>query len=108
MRKQSDLLNDVADATLQPHGVPAASGPAIDQHIAGAGEEQAIHHFERGGFAGTAAAEQDQRASFADLKVQPLEHIAVADVGKAQHQLKGVRRQESEFRIKHPKQHSDF
>src|ERR1022692_3038379 len=31
-------LNDVADAALQPHRLPAASRRAIHQHFAGAGE----------------------------------------------------------------------
>ena len=48
--------------------------PPFDQNFARAGEQQAVYHFERGGFAGAAAAQQHQRLASFNAEAQLIEN----------------------------------
>jgi hypothetical protein len=74
MRKQSDFLEDISDATPQPDGVPFARIASIDQDRASLRKEKPVNQLQQRGFARTAAA--DQRDDFAprDGERKPVEH----------------------------------
>src|SRR5205823_12325472 len=76
MWEQSDLLNDVPDAPPQCHGVDLRDVFAIQQDLAARWLDQAVDHFQGGGF--TAATRADEHADLAgpDIKREVLYRCA--------------------------------
>ena len=60
MRKEACILDHVADSTPQPDQVPGGRGNTLDRDLAGAWQEQAIHHFQGGGLARPATTQEHQ------------------------------------------------
>ncbi len=67
MRKEAGVLNDVADATAEPYGVPSGSGAAVDQNFPVRRKKHSIDEPEQGGLAAAAAAEEDEGFSLRDF-----------------------------------------
>ena len=60
MRKEAGVLNDVSEMAAQANGVPFGGGAAFNEHLPCRREKEPIDKLEKGGFATTAAAEEDQ------------------------------------------------
>src|SRR5262245_17449907 len=66
MRKETDVLDDVANGSSKPDGIPLAGVAALHADVARVGNEQAIDEFEYGGFACTARTDERERFSCGD------------------------------------------
>ena len=74
VRKQPDVLQDVADTPPQTNRLPLARVAALDQDDARIGHQQSVDELEERGLAGAAAAdERDDLARF-DGEVEVIEH----------------------------------
>ena len=60
VRKQTDLLNDVADRSSEANRIPFARVSALHAHLAGARQQQSIDQLEDGCFSSTAGADEGQ------------------------------------------------
>ena len=79
--EQADVLNDVTDGAAEADGIPGGLIAAVNENLAGGGREQEVDELERSGFAGTAAAEEDQGLAPGDGEVEFVEQEAA--VGEA-------------------------
>jgi hypothetical protein len=59
MRKEANVLDDVADHASQANNIPFASGTAFYQNFTGTRCKQAVDEFQGSGFSGATAAEKD-------------------------------------------------
>ena len=82
MRKESNVLEHIADAAAKPDAIPLAGVAAFDADTARGRQEQPIDQFENGALAG--AAPPDQRDDFAPLNLErePVEDGRCAIVGE--------------------------
>ena len=76
MRKETDVLNDVADRPTQPDRIPLARVPALHEHVARVGQEQSVDELEHGRLAGAARADQRERLPGADRQRDVVEDRA--------------------------------
>jgi len=60
MREEAGVLYDVSEMAPQANGVPFGGGAAFNEHLPCRREKEPIDKLEKGGFATTAAAEEDQ------------------------------------------------
>ena len=74
MRKQPDLLHDVARAPAQLIGIPVTSAARLDKHIAGIGQQKPVDQFEDGALARAAASDQRERIAGRDIEREASQH----------------------------------
>ena len=82
MRKEARILDDIPDPTSQSDQVPGSRGYAFDRDIAGAWQEQAIHHFQGGGLARAATAQEHQGFSGFDVETEIVQNIFLTDASR--------------------------
>ncbi len=70
MREQSDFLDHVSDHAAQANHVPVADGAAVDIDFSVALQQETVDELEGCGFAGAAAAEEDQGFAAQDFQIQ--------------------------------------
>ena len=74
MRKQADVLNDVADRSPQANRIPLARVSALHAHVARVGQEQSIDQLEHGRLARAARADQRDHFAGVDGEGERIEH----------------------------------
>ena len=89
VREQASVLNDVADAAAQPNGVPLRIAAALDQDFARGGSSRRLMSLSDSGFAGAAAAQQNERFAARNVRFKP--EISGAPEGSGR-TLRGIRR----------------
>jgi hypothetical protein len=77
MRKEPRFLDGVTDVTAKLNHVPLSSGTSIDEDLAFTLRQKAVDELERCGLAGTAAAQQHQRFTMMDRKIEIRDKCAV-------------------------------
>ena len=82
MRKEARILNHVSDSTPQPDQVPGGRGYPLDQDLAGARQEQAIHHFQGGGLAGPAPTQEHQGLAGFDIETEIVQNFFLTDASR--------------------------
>ena len=82
MRKEARILDHVPDPTPQPDQVPGGRGCTLDQDGTGAWQEQAVHHFQGGGLARPAAAQEDQGFPGFDIEIEIVKDIFLTDANR--------------------------
>ena len=68
MRKQPNFLDDITNRAPQANEVPITQRAAVNQDFSARRRKQMVDKFERGGFSGSAAAEEHK--SFAALNFE--------------------------------------
>ncbi len=76
VREQADVLNDVTDGAAEADRVPGGLIAPVNEDLAGGRGQQKVDELERSGFAGTAAAEEDQGLAAGDGQVEFVEEEA--------------------------------
>jgi hypothetical protein len=66
MGKQAGFLNNISNAAAKANGIALGGGAAFDENLAFGRDKHAIYEFEEGGFATSAAAEEDERFASRD------------------------------------------
>ena len=79
VREQAAFLNDVADAAAEADAVPFHGGLAVNADLARRRQNHAVDETQGSGFAGAAAAEQDERFAGLDGEGQAVENGSIAD-----------------------------
>ena len=79
VREQAAFLDDIADAAAKADAIPFGGGLAVHSNFARGGQMHPVDETQRGGFAGAAAAQQDQRLARLDGKRQAVQDVSVAD-----------------------------
>ena len=69
VREEAAVLDDVSHAAAQQHWVPLRRGAAFEFNGARGGRDQAVDGLEESGFAGSAAAQENDGLAFVDLEV---------------------------------------
>jgi len=66
MGKEAGFLNNISNAAAKANGIALGGGAAFDENLAFGRDKHAIYEFEEGGFATSAAAEEDERFASRD------------------------------------------
>ncbi len=60
MGEKARILNDIAHTAAEADGIPVRSGAALDNNLAGGGEQKPVDELQQSGFAAAASPKQDQ------------------------------------------------
>ena len=87
VREEADFLNHISDHAAQADYIPIADRAAVNVNLAFALFQQTIDEFEGSGFAGAAAAKQDQGLAAKDFEIQVAQEVvtgfeAIGDVAE--------------------------
>ena len=78
MRKEANLLNDIANAAPQSNRLPLTGIASLDQHRPGIGHQHAVHELEQRRLAGAAAADERQHVARLDREIETVQHAGAA------------------------------
>ena len=82
MRKEARILDHVTDPTPQPDQVPGGGGYTLDRDLAGARQEQAVHHFQGGGLARPATTQEHQSLAGLHIETEIVQNIFLTEASR--------------------------
>ncbi len=92
MRKQADLLDHISNAPSKFNRIPLANRTAVHTKLAGTWGQELVDQLQSGGFAGTAASQQNKGFTTKHFEIEVVEQFAavieqVGDVAKLDREL---------------------
>src|SRR3982751_3684998 len=82
MRKETGVLNHITDSTPEFDEVPGGGGDTLDRHLAGAWQEQTIHHSQGSGLSRPAAPQQHQCLAGFDIEAEVVQNISLTEASR--------------------------